>query len=339
MTEEQSLYQHVKKQLCRMIYEGIYQDGDLIPSERKLSEELGVSRVTVRKALKLLEEEHIIERIQGSGTRVAMEYGAKAGNMEIITLVAPAQNSFFSRFIDAFQTMAESQDSLVLYKQKPTGISLEKCLFQIYEKNLRNVVLWLEDMEISAESLQKLRGLGMNLVLFDTSFETQYADAICLNNTEAISSLVKRLRAYGCRNLGFVGWDERQVRSIRMREETFRKLEPEGKVCTISWEYHNRLEEIPSNIIYRQLKNLWDCDGVIYSVGELGILFEKIAREQKIKHRAAMIDDFPGAETLGITTLEQDFSKMSEKIFECLKKQNEADSAWRAGVYQIKGLE
>lgn len=336
--EENSLYQSVKKKICRMIYEGIYQDGDFIPPERKLSEELGVSRVTVRKALKLLEEEHIIERIQGSGTRVAMKYGARAGNMDIITLVAPAQNSFFSRFIDAFQTTAEEQDSLVLYKQKPSHISLEKCLFQIYEKDLKNVVLWLEDMELSVEALQKLRGLGMNIVLFDTSFESQYADAICLNNKEAISTLANRLHAYGCKSLGFVGWDEQQVRSIRMRENTFQELEPEGPVCTISWEYHNRLEDIPSEIIYKELEKLQECDGVIYSVGELGILFERIAREQKMKHKAAMIDDFPGAESLGILTLEQDFPKMSEKIFECLKKQNQAESAWRAGVYLMTGL-
>ena len=88
-----------------MIYDDIYQDGDLIPPERKLSEKLGVSRVTVRKALKLLEEEHIIERVQGSGTRVALQYGARGGSMDIITLVAPAQNAFFSRFIDAVQNL------------------------------------------------------------------------------------------------------------------------------------------------------------------------------------------------------------------------------------------
>lgn len=93
--EEKSLYRDVKNKICRMIYKDIYKDGENIPSERKLAENLGVSRVTVRKALKLLEEEHIIERIQGSGTRVALKYGARTGRMDIITLVAPAQNTFF----------------------------------------------------------------------------------------------------------------------------------------------------------------------------------------------------------------------------------------------------
>lgn len=336
--EEQNLYQNVKKTICRMIYYDIYQDGDCIPSERKLSEDLGVSRVTVRKALKLLEEEHIIERIQGSGTRVALEYGARTGNMDIITLVAPAQNSFFSRFIDAFQTTAEELDSLVLFKQKPRRLSLEKCLFQIYEKNLKNVVLWLEDMELSQEALRKLRGMGMNFVLFDTAVHSVYADAVCLDNGNAVRELYEKLEKLGCQKIAFVGWDEHQVSSVREREETFLQLSPQGCVCRIPWRYHNHLEDLSQREIEKYLEGLTECDGILYAVGELGMLFERRFREKERIHRAAMIDEFPGAEELGIMTLEQDFQKMSEKIFGCLKKQNQKGSAWKAGVYQVKGI-
>lgn len=335
--EEQNLYQNVRKQICRMIYADIYRDGEYIPSERKLSEELGVSRVTVRKALKLLEEEHIIERIQGSGTRVALQYGARSGNMDIITLVATAQNSFFSRFIDAFQTTAESQDSLVLFKQKPRRLSLENCLFRIYEKNLRNVVLWLEDMELSQEALRKLRGLGMNIVLFDTALKSVYADAVCLDNRSAVRTLVDKVQKQGCGNIGFVGWDEHQVSSVRVRELEFQKLVPEGRICRVPWVYHNRLEEMPAEMVEAELESLHSCDGVVYAVGDLGMLFERRAKDVGIIHRAAMIDEISGAEELGIDTVEQDFQGMSEKIFTCLKRQNQRGSAWTAGVYQVKG--
>lgn len=335
--EEKNLYQNVKKKICRMIYEDVYQDGELIPPERRLSEELGVSRVTVRRALKLLEEEHIIERIQGSGTRVALEYGAREGSMDIITLVAPAQNAFFSRFIDAFQTTAEELDSLVLFKQKPSNSSLEKCLFQIYEKDLRNVVLWLEDMELSQEALRKLRGLGMNIVLFDTTFKSAYADAVCLNNCDAVKRLYSLLREKGCTRIGYVGWDEMLVRSVRARERELVRLDPEATVCRMSWKYRNRPEEMPMKDVEERLERLSGCDGVIYSVAELGIPFERRAREKKMFHRAAMIDMLPGAEELGIPVMEQDFQKMSEKIFDCLKRQNQEGSAWKAGVYQVKG--
>lgn len=336
--EEENLYQNVKRKICRQIFEDVYQDGDMIPSERKLSEDLGVSRVTIRKALKLLEEENIIERLQGSGTRVSLHYGSHPGNMDIITLVAPAQNAFFSRFIDAFQVTADEHDSLVLFKQKPRNMSLEKCLFQIYEKNLKNVVLWMEDMPLKKDALRKLRGLGMNIVLFDTTSRGAYADAVCLNNKDAIERLYHKLQEEGCKNIGFVGWDEYSVKSVNVREiEYQKKAEDNKRICRVSWSYRNKLEELPGFEVEKGIKDLSNCDGILYSVAELGIPFERKARELGIKHKAAMIDVLPGAEELEIITLEQDFQKMSEQIFRCLMKQNTRENVWEAKTYQVKG--
>lgn len=336
--DEQNLYQHIKKKICRMIYENIYQDGDLIPSERKLSEEFHVSRVTIRKALKLLEEERIIQRVQGSGTRVALQYGAHKGNMDIITLVAPAQNAFFSRFIDSVQTKAEEMDSLVLFKQKPKNISLEKCLYQIYDKDLRNVVLWLEDMELSKDALKKLRGLGMNIVLFDTTFHSDYADSVCLNNKDGIRRLVKKMNETPITKLGYIGWDDMKVGSVKAREKEFLHLVPDGLVYRVPWKYRNNLESLPADKIELGLQNLRKCDGIIYGVGELGIPFERKAKELSINHKAAMIDLLAGAEELEILTLDQDFTEMAEKIYDCLKQQNQPGSNWKACLYEIKGL-
>lgn len=335
--DEQNLYQNIKKKICRMIYENIYQNGDLIPSERKLSEEFGVSRVTIRKALKLLEEEQIIQRVQGSGTRVALQYGAHQGTMDIITLVAPAQNAFFSRFIDSVQTKAEEMDSLVLFKQKPKNISLEKCLYQIYDKDLRNVVLWLEDMELGNDALKKLRGLGMNIVLFDAAFHSDYADSVCLDNREGIRLLVSSMQKAGKTKLGYIGWDDMKISSVKTRQNTFSYLVPDGLIYQVPWKYRNNLEALPSSIIEQGLQKLNKCDGIIYGVGELGLPFERKARELSNDHQAAMIDLLPGSEDLDILTLDQDFTKMAEKIYECLTKQNQRKSNWKACLYEIKG--
>lgn len=336
--EEKSLYRDVKNKICQMIYKDIYKDGENIPSERKLAENLGVSRVTVRKALKLLEEDRIIERIQGSGTRVDLKYGARAGNMDIITLVAPAQNTFFSRFIDAFQTTAEELGSLVLFKQKPLGQSLEECLFRIYEKDLRNVVLWLEDMEISYEALRKLRGLGMNMILFDFTRKNDYADSVCLDNSDAVNELVNCLRKAGCKKIGFMGWDDDTVESVKIREEEFVKFCPDGKVVRIPRKYHNHLDELEEFTVRKYLSRLKECDGTLYSVGELAVPFERMKRKDAFNHPIAMIDKVPGVMGKEIFTVDQDFQKMSDRIFECLKQQNKKSGAWRAEVYQVKGI-
>lgn len=336
-TSEENLYKKVKSDICRQIFDGTYRDGDQIPPERRLSEEFGVSRVTVRKALKLLEAEQIISRVQGSGTRVSMYYGAHEGNSDIITLVASAQNEFFTTFLDAFQTEADKQDSLVLYKQKFHRVPLERCLYQIYEKGIRNVVLWPENMRMDQEMFGILRGLGLNMVLFDTVDEGKYADAVCLDNEDAITKLHRQLKRAGCEKIGYVGWDETGIGSLRAREDTFKKLEKNGQIWHISYHYHNYLNALSEDMRRGTLNFMKDYDGIIYSVGELGIAFESYAQDNSIIHKAGMIGVMPGAEELGIYMIEQNFREMSRQIFRCLQQQNRADSDWKASIYSIKG--
>ena len=55
-------YVDLKNYICRQIYEGVYQDGEKIPSERQMAADYEVSRITVRKALELLEEEELTDK-------------------------------------------------------------------------------------------------------------------------------------------------------------------------------------------------------------------------------------------------------------------------------------
>lgn len=52
--------------------------GQTLPGERELSEELGISRITLRSALAHLEAEGLVQTMHGSGTRV-LDYRESAG--------------------------------------------------------------------------------------------------------------------------------------------------------------------------------------------------------------------------------------------------------------------
>ena len=67
------MYRQIADALREKISAGELKPGDALPTESSLQEAFNVSRVTVRQALKLLTEEHIIESIQGSGTYVKEE--------------------------------------------------------------------------------------------------------------------------------------------------------------------------------------------------------------------------------------------------------------------------
>jgi len=65
------LYTRIQEYIAEMILSGKLKPESKIQSEREFSEDLGVSRMTVRKALTELVNEGLLERKHGSGTYVA----------------------------------------------------------------------------------------------------------------------------------------------------------------------------------------------------------------------------------------------------------------------------
>lgn len=76
--EPRRLYRQVADQLRGLIESGTYAVGDRLPTERELSERLGISRPTVREALIALEVEGRIRIRVGSGIYVARPPAKKA---------------------------------------------------------------------------------------------------------------------------------------------------------------------------------------------------------------------------------------------------------------------
>ncbi|HLS25294.1 MAG TPA: GntR family transcriptional regulator [Beutenbergiaceae bacterium] len=70
-TAPEPLYHQVVGVIRRRITDGEWEPGQRVPSERALSEILGVSRITVRHAVRLACEEGLLEQRPGVGTFVA----------------------------------------------------------------------------------------------------------------------------------------------------------------------------------------------------------------------------------------------------------------------------
>ncbi|MDO4176612.1 MAG: PLP-dependent aminotransferase family protein [Bacillota bacterium] len=80
-TEKTPVYLQIFSQIRAMIFAGVMADGYTLPSERKLSEELGVHRNTVTKAYAELKAEDLIESHQGKSYRVSFRKNAKADSV------------------------------------------------------------------------------------------------------------------------------------------------------------------------------------------------------------------------------------------------------------------
>lgn len=336
-SETDRLYRILENKICERIFRGEYADGENLPPERTLAESLGVSRVTVRKALALLETDGIIQRVQGSGNRVSLSLAGYQGTTDLIAVLAHAQNVFFAAFMDHFQRTAEHSDSLVLFKQVPAGEALEQSLFKLFQKNIRNAVIWLEDQPVDMEAIRRLRGLGMNMVFFDVVTRSPYADGVLLDNQDAIAALHGALRQKGASRIGYVGWDNAAVLSANEREAAALAQSPAPAfVRRIAWRDKGDLDQVAGEIADEVRRAPNPPDGVLCGDGEISVAIRKalISRALDSIHVASP-DEYPASRALAITVYRQDFEKLAEQTFNCLLTQNRP--GWAASVYQISG--
>ena len=70
MKEVMKKYQEIFNDLQEKILNGSYLAGVLLPTENELQDQYKVSRDTVRKALRLLTEKGLIQKVQGRGSQV-----------------------------------------------------------------------------------------------------------------------------------------------------------------------------------------------------------------------------------------------------------------------------
>lgn len=67
---KQPLYKKIYAELHEAIVEGRLAPGSRVPTEKELSEQYQVSRITSKRALTELEQNQLIYRVQGSGSFV-----------------------------------------------------------------------------------------------------------------------------------------------------------------------------------------------------------------------------------------------------------------------------
>lgn len=329
-------YIDLKNDICRQIYEGVYLDGEKIPSERQMTQEYGVSRITVRKALELLEEEGLVLREVGNGTSVTLRNCGNMTAMDVVALVAPSKNPFFANFIAEFQRCAWDHDVLLLYVEAPGRTSLEDCLYRLYSKNIRNVAVWPDDRIPDKEKLLRLRSIGMNLVFFDTDSANPYADSVLVDNEDAVRELLTG--ASPEEPAFYIGWDNLQVSNIRKREECFIKFRPQGRVLRLPWRRDRAISEESRRKIADMGTEL-GSGMILCGTGEIGKQTAEVLEGAGLRQHIALaaIDDFEGSGRWPAVVYQQNLRRMAEEIYHALERQNQQGKEWKAEISLIKG--
>jgi len=140
--QSKSIAEQVDEILLERIRSGVYSAGSRIPSESELSDELGVSRATVRTVLSKLAANGFITRKQGDGTYVnehARQASAHFGNLwDLTELIAGNGYNPSIELVSMTQRPATEKEALVLALEADEELI---CLRRLFHADQRAVIL------------------------------------------------------------------------------------------------------------------------------------------------------------------------------------------------------
>lgn len=143
-------YDRIVRDVRRQIQQGKYHTDGKLPSENMLAKEYQVSRQTVRKAIKKLEEQGFVYAIHGSGTFVAQRALPHRETKNIAVITTYVTDYIFPRVIQGInRALTENGYSILL---KTTGNSRKAeslCIEEMLAKNIDGMIIEPSQSQLS----------------------------------------------------------------------------------------------------------------------------------------------------------------------------------------------
>jgi GntR family transcriptional regulator len=112
-SDSRPLYLQVIDKIKEDIEKGLYEAGERLPSEFQLSKQLGVSRATLREALRMLEDESVVIRRHGVGTFINTKPLFSSGIEELFSvtdMIRRGKKVPGTNFLSSVVEKAEEED-------------------------------------------------------------------------------------------------------------------------------------------------------------------------------------------------------------------------------------
>lgn len=338
-TATSPIYLEIRDRIIAGITSGVFPNNSYIPTERDLAAKFKVSRKTIRSALQALEEQGVLTRVQGRGTQITYNTGGVSASMDLVALVASAQSPFFSEFYRHFEEEAEQHDSLVVFKEDSQGrlFKTESLLNKFFSRGIRNLVIWPYNFSIDPRMVALARGLGMNLVFFDEDTASPNADAVLLDNRNAMTRLCNDMLRKGLdkNNVVFATYSDVDLNTAIERKTVF--TEKIGGRCLgipFASSAFDKIEPLVRKLMASPPR------GIICVNGQLALALRQALQQRGLSQddiSISCIDNLPGMSRLGITRIAQPMKDYARLAWELLSKQSTNGRNWKANVYRLKG--
>ena len=229
------LYYQMKELLRSKILRGDWEPGEMLPTEEAFCNQLGISRITVSRAIGDLASEGLIFRIQGKGTFVARP-GIKNEGSKTLGLVLHrtevSADSYFNDVIRGIDDVARElgyRIMLLTFNSKTPGVKDGNfCLGEVLDKDLGGILITAEQIEKS--ELKRLKANKIPFVIIN--YKADEVDS-CVTVDWAAGSYAatKHLLLRGHRKIGYLGGMVEKFEVDRQKYLGFHKALSEAGVA------------------------------------------------------------------------------------------------------------
>jgi len=334
-------HEHISRELRAEIAAGKYGSSGQLPSEAQLVARFGVSRPTVARALRDLQDEGMIHRQAGSGTFVQPRTPV-AGATQVLGLLVPERGTteIFDAICGELGALARMQGAGLLWGGSPvphvdrdaTPEHAQQVCREFIDKGVTGVFFApLEtgpELEaVNRSILEELRQAGIPVVLLDrdvTPFPTRSGfDLVSMDNFSGGYLLAEHLIRLGCQKLRFVarpGSAPTVDARISGTREALRRYGLKAERDLAAWGDPNDAKFV------RRLRAGTSCDGILcandFTAAELLRSFRELKVKVPAKVRVAGFDDVRYATLLpvALTTIHQPCREIAEVAFRVMQE-------------------
>jgi GntR family transcriptional regulator of arabinose operon len=198
--------------LRKHIQMGQYAVGQRLSNERLLSKQFSVNRGTIRKALKLLEEERLIVRKHGHGTFVTTPVfsntqqigSALIGALVYGPYMAPEREYFFGPILEK-ASMHAAKKGYVLSTGSNTTEESEHCYIEAFIRNKIKGLILAPRIETSFKTYNRIIKEGVPIVLLDTIIPDCEEDFVGTDNFHGTEIATHHLIKLGHKRIAYLG--------------------------------------------------------------------------------------------------------------------------------------
>ncbi|WP_407647400.1 GntR family transcriptional regulator [Gracilibacillus salitolerans] len=349
------LYEVLYENLKEDITSGVYKEGDRVPSEKELSKQYDVSRITTKKALELLAGEGLIIRHPGRGSFVKISSDNEVeneGTIEKNVHAAPLIGLVITDFDDSYGTAlissiekctAEQSCFLVLRRSFGMPDLEEKAIRELVDLGVDGLIIFPSQGEYFSEEILKLVLNKFPLVLVDRHLKGISTASVSTDNVEAARIGTEYLLELGHRHIGILTPPPSDTTALEDRIEGFIQAHAEKGVIVDRELWINSITSTLPNS-YRPPNIKRDIDKIknhLIEHPEITALFAAeyyiaLMTKEAIRELGLRVPEdisiicFDSPPThigeFQLTYLAQDQEKMGRKVFELLMKlQNKND--------------